>query len=230
MIRVAIVASSPVFRAGLEALLAPATIIVGAIAEARPEERVTLQEIVAPLAPDVVVWVPDDPGDDDADWLSSLRGDDALPPAERGNRSATGPSVVVLASVSTGAGVAALRAGARAVVSREAGADQIVAAIEGAAAGLVVLPADIADELLATHDELMPARLPAPTSAAPLTAREREVLALLALGLANKAIAPRLGISEHTVKAHVASIFEKLHVGTRAEAVVAGARSGLLLL
>ena len=65
---------------------------------------------------------------------------------------------------------------------------------------------------------------------ASLTSREREVLALLAQGLANKAIAPRLGISEHTVKAHVASIFGKLGAGTRAEAVVTAARLGILLL
>jgi DNA-binding NarL/FixJ family response regulator len=63
-----------------------------------------------------------------------------------------------------------------------------------------------------------------------LTPRERQVLALLAEGLANKAIAPRLGITEHTVKAHVAAIYDKLHAGNRAEAVVAAARQGLLLL
>jgi two-component system nitrate/nitrite response regulator NarL len=94
------------------------------------------------------------------------------------------------------------------------------------------MPVDVADELLAEAGELAPPSAPAlpAGTGAPLTAREREVLALLALGLANKAIAPRLGISEHTVKAHVASIFEKLHVGTRAEAVVTAARTGLLLL
>jgi DNA-binding NarL/FixJ family response regulator len=63
-----------------------------------------------------------------------------------------------------------------------------------------------------------------------LTPREREVLALLAEGLANKMIAPRLGISEHTVKTHVAAVYEKLHARNRAEAVVAAARQGLLLL
>ncbi len=53
---------------------------------------------------------------------------------------------------------------------------------------------------------------------------------LLAEGLANKQIAPRLGISEHTVKAHVAAVFAKLGAGTRAEAVVTAARRGLLML
>ena len=65
---------------------------------------------------------------------------------------------------------------------------------------------------------------------AALTPREREVLALLAQGRANKQIAPRLGITEHTVKAHVAAIYEKLGAGNRAEAAIAAARLGLLLL
>jgi DNA-binding CsgD family transcriptional regulator len=63
-----------------------------------------------------------------------------------------------------------------------------------------------------------------------LTPREREVLALLAEGLPNKLIAPRLGISENTVKAHVASIYDKVGASNRAEAVVAAARLGLLML
>jgi DNA-binding CsgD family transcriptional regulator len=65
---------------------------------------------------------------------------------------------------------------------------------------------------------------------APLTAREREVLALLAEGLGNKVIAARLGLSEHTVKTHVTAILAKLDADTRAEAVAVGARAGLILL
>ncbi|GAB4454051.1 MAG: response regulator transcription factor [Anaerolineales bacterium] len=60
----------------------------------------------------------------------------------------------------------------------------------------------------------------------PLTERESEVLGLLARGLANKQIAAALGISEHTVKFHVSSIYAKLNVTNRAEAVREGLRGG----
>jgi DNA-binding CsgD family transcriptional regulator len=56
------------------------------------------------------------------------------------------------------------------------------------------------------------------------------VLALLAEGQGNKQIAGRLRISEHTVKFHVASVFEKLGAGTRAEAVAIGVRRGVVML
>ena len=61
-----------------------------------------------------------------------------------------------------------------------------------------------------------------------LTARELQVLRMLAEGLANKEIAARLGISEHTAKFHVTQILAKLGVGSRAEAVAAGMRRGLV--
>jgi DNA-binding NarL/FixJ family response regulator len=63
-----------------------------------------------------------------------------------------------------------------------------------------------------------------------LTPRETQVLQLLAQGLANKQIARALGISEHTIKFHVSSIYGKLGVGNRTEAVRVGARQGLILL
>jgi two-component system nitrate/nitrite response regulator NarL len=63
-----------------------------------------------------------------------------------------------------------------------------------------------------------------------LTNREREILALLADGLANKQIAARLGISKNTVKTHLELLFDKLSVSSRAEAVATGVRRGLLLL
>ena len=63
-----------------------------------------------------------------------------------------------------------------------------------------------------------------------LSNREREILALLADGLANKQIAARLGISKNTVKTHIELLFDKLGVSSRAEAVATGVRRGLLLL
>jgi DNA-binding NarL/FixJ family response regulator len=64
----------------------------------------------------------------------------------------------------------------------------------------------------------------------PLTAREVQVLRMIADGLGNKQIAWQLGISEHTVKFHVTSIMAKLHAASRTEAVAAGIRHGLVLV
>jgi DNA-binding NarL/FixJ family response regulator len=93
----------------------------------------------------------------------------------------------------------------------------------------VTLPAELAADLVsAARGPQAPRAAGAPTQ--PLTRREIEVLGMLAEGLANKNIAARLGISEHTVKTHVASILTKLDAFSRAEAVAIGARQGLILL
>jgi DNA-binding NarL/FixJ family response regulator len=113
----------------------------------------------------------------------------------------------------------AWRSGVRAMLSRDAVAAQIIAAIYAAAAGLVVLPAE---------DALAVLPMPTGQPAEPLTPRELEVLDMLAEGLANKLIAHKLGISEHTVKFHVNSILAKLNAGTRTEAVMRGVRLGLV--
>jgi DNA-binding NarL/FixJ family response regulator len=121
----------------------------------------------------------------------------------------------------------ALRAGVRAVLSSDVSPEQLIAAVEAAASGLVVAqPRDVQDVL------------PAPATDSrettelvePLTPREREVLQMLAAGWGNKEIAARLAISEHTVKFHVTSILGKLGAETRTEAVSVGIRRGLVLL
>jgi DNA-binding NarL/FixJ family response regulator len=118
----------------------------------------------------------------------------------------------------------ALRAGVRAVLPSDISPQQLAASLEAAAAGLVViLPAEI--------ESIFPARDRGPNLLAePLTPRENEVLQMLAAGLGNKEIATKCGISEHTVKFHVASILGKLGAASRTEAVTLGIRHGIVLL
>ena len=120
---------------------------------------------------------------------------------------------------------AALRGNIRGILSPEATAEEIVAAVTSAASGLVTLqPAAL--ELLSQTSR--------PSSDTvledPLTPRELEVLAMLAEGLSNKLLAYRLGISEHTVKFHVTSILTKLQAGSRTDAVMQGIRRGLIMM
>src|SRR5262249_58818697 len=119
---------------------------------------------------------------------------------------------------------AALAAGARGVLLRDTPADRLAAALEAAVRGLVVL-----DESLAEGWLRRPAAGAAPL-VEPLTPRELQVLELLAEGLSNKAIAGRLGISDHTAKFHVNAILGKLGVQSRTEALVQAARLGLIVL
>jgi NarL family two-component system response regulator YdfI len=116
----------------------------------------------------------------------------------------------------------ALRAGVRGVLPRDASIPEIAAAIEAAAAGLVVLHPE------AVESPVVRIR-PAP-NADPLSAREIEVLKLVAEGASNKEIAWKLGISEHTVKFHLNAILTKMRAGSRTEAVMLGLRQGLIPL
>jgi DNA-binding NarL/FixJ family response regulator len=107
----------------------------------------------------------------------------------------------------------------------DASTEQIEAAIHAIAAGLSVgLPSTLKfpllDSSLSLDEEIID----------PLTGRELEVLQLLAQGMANKQIALKLAISEHTVKFHVSSIYTKLGAANRTEAVRLGVRRGLILL
>jgi DNA-binding NarL/FixJ family response regulator len=119
----------------------------------------------------------------------------------------------------------ALEAGAAGVVLRDRVGTHLVSALDAVRAGLRVLD-------IALGDELLPHRTSAGPNAplVPLTAREEEVVGLLAQGLSNRQIARRLGISEHTAKFHIGRILDKLDAGTRTEAVVRALRHGMLML
>lgn len=112
----------------------------------------------------------------------------------------------------------ALAARALGALYRDAEPDRVAAALVAVSQGLVVV-----DPAFAPRRESRPDQ-------DPLTPREAEVLAQLALGLSNKEIADRLGISDHTAKFHVNAIMGKLGATTRTEAVVRAARLGWLLL
>jgi len=146
---------------------------------------------------------------------------DDLPPA-----TARAPAIVLLSSEAQPSfTLEAFRLGVRAVLARDASPGAILAAVEAAAGGLAVIEPGELEPLLAAA-----APAPASTSSATLTARELDVLRLVAEGDANKEIAWKLGISEHTAKFHVASILGKLNAGSRTEAVTIGIRRGQVLI
>jgi two-component system, NarL family, response regulator YdfI len=207
--RVLVVARSAVARAGLESLLARSGdfVVVGA-AEWHPGDGLTEAE------PELVLLALD-PGDEPPLPL-------ALPP----DAAARAPAVVVLGDEPLDRWAPrALRQGAGAVLPLSASAEEIVAALDAATAGLVAMPRSLVGSQARTG--AVPG---AATPPAALSPREAEILGLLASGLGNKTIAARLGISEHTVKSHVMALFGKLGVSTRAEAVAAGVRLGILML
>ena len=199
-VRLLVVADDPLSRAGLAALLAGR----GDVAVAGQVRADEAPRAAAELGAAAAVWELGPPGA-------------ALPAL------AALPATPVVASAADDAQAAdAVRGGARAVLFRGAPADAIAAAVVAAAHGLVALDASLGDEWL---------RPPEPADAAEgLTAREREVLGLLAEGLGNRAIAARLGISEHTAKFHVNAILAKLGAESRSAAIVKAARLGLVAL
>jgi len=128
------------------------------------------------------------------------------------------------------ASLEALYAGARAILPRKAKPDDIVTAIKAVANGLAVLPGDLLLTLISKASLVGELFDDNDVDRARLTARELEVLAAMADGVSNKAIARRLGISFHTAKFHVAAILAKLNADSRTEAVAKAAQLGLVML
>jgi DNA-binding NarL/FixJ family response regulator len=135
------------------------------------------------------------------------------------------PPVIVLSTAPHDAWTArARRSGVRAVLRHDAGADELEAALAATQAGLLALHPD-ALQGVSTPVTASPAAAPVT-----LTAREIEVLEMMAEGMSNRAIARHLKISSHTVKFHVAAMLGKLGARSRTEAVTAGIRHGLISL
>jgi NarL family two-component system response regulator YdfI len=213
MIRVLIVASSSISQSGLENLLRASTSlqVVRVVSDFGQ-----LSESVEELQPDVVV--------------AEITGQDRTLPEEILKLSEEAPVAIVLMvdDANTERDLDAFRNGVRAVLPRNMSPGGIVAAVEAVGVGLAVLLPEGLDTLLressASHRAVSPPLVEA------LTPREIEVLGMMVEGWGNKEISTRLGISEHTVKFHVASIMGKLNASSRTEAVTSGIRHGLIML
>ena len=211
MAGVLIVSSLPTVRAGLRSLLAAGGFEVVGEASGTPEADALLADrrsevVVIDAGPDLA-----------AEDVAALAGVE------------DGPGLVLLGPLADDERLgAALGQRAWGYLPRQADGDQVLAAVRAVASGLSVFDPELAARLRRTVHPAGPT--PADSTDDELTAREREVLQLVALGLPNKSIARRLAISEHTVKFHVAAILAKLGAGSRTEAVHLGARRGLVAL
>jgi len=210
--RVLIVAGQPFARLGLRTLLAQRDDLT-IVEEASSLEEASL--LLGELAPDAI--------------LAAASGDapDGLLPVSDTSADTT-PIVLLGGDPSPSAVALMLQGPVRGMLSADATADEIAAALSAVVQGMLVVEPRIGRALAAT---LPVAETPTgQPGEEPLTDREQEVLQLVALGLPNKTIATRLKISEHTVKFHVGSILAKLDAASRTEAVTRAARRGLLTL
>ena len=205
-INLILVVDDPDTRSELTARLAahPECAVVEALASADD-----LAAAATAADPDVIVW---DLGDDPETALARLADAQSL----------RLPILVIVEDDRDG--IRALALGAAGLLSRAADAERLVLAARAALGGLLALDPAVAGVAGTPRDP--DAGVPVET----LTGREREVLRLMAEGLANKLVAERLGISEHTAKFHVHAILGKLGTQSRTEAVVRAVRLGLITI
>jgi two-component system, NarL family, response regulator YdfI len=209
MIRVLVVATAAVARAGLSAALSidPQIEVVGTAAN--------LDGLVAAVdrcQPDVILLdLGDSPQTSAWEKLSLFQATQT-------------PAAMPIALYDwDGDLMAAIGAGVRGILTDASTESELSAAIVAISSGWLVLP-PTAIERFDLREKIVAHSSPI------LTPREIEVLVQIGAGLGNKAIAHNLHISDHTVKFHVSSIFQKLDVSTRTEAVTAGIKIGLILL
>lgn len=207
-------AASTVRRAGLETLVKGASLLklVGSL-----QGTLAVAQYATQLQPNVILL--------DLENESQSSGSTVLSALPRIPSSF--PVVALIDEPSADWTAHALRSGVKAILPRDSGMDEILAAIQTANAGLVLLDPAVVQNLAS--------RIPT-ASAQPMTAlddltpREVEVLRMLAEGLSNREMASRLSISDHTVKFHISSILDKLGASSRTEAVTMGIRMGIILL
>ncbi|MEU1229452.1 response regulator transcription factor [Streptomyces sp. NPDC005828] len=202
-----IVDDHPVVRDGLRGMFAAEGSGFRVLGDA--PDGVRGVELALELDPDVVLMDLRMPGGGGVDAIAEL--------TRRGARS----RVLVLTTYDTDTDtLPAIEAGATGYLLKDAPREELFAAVRAAASGRTVLSPTVASRLVTA--------VRAPVSDSALSAREGEILALVAKGTANRAIAAELFISEATVKTHLTHIYAKLGVKDRAAAVATGYDRGIL--
>jgi len=223
VIRVALVDDHAVVRRGLRALL-ESYADLRVVGEASSGEE-ALAQLAGWQAAGVRVLVMD---------LLMPGGMDGVEAIRRARSAAPQMQIVALTSSTEDEQVvAALQAGALSYVRKDADPEALLAAVRTAARGQAYLDAAVSAALaraLRRDPTAQASAHPAANSEPTLTAREHEVLRLLALGQTNHEIAQTLVVSDETVKSHVASILGKLGLANRAQAAVYALKRGLLSL
>lgn len=208
LITLLIVDDHPVVRDGLRGMFesAPGFRVVGEAANG-----VEALSAAATGDPDVILMDLRMPGGGGVDAIREL--------TRRGARA----KILVLTTYDTDSDtIPAIEAGATGYLLKDAPRDELFTAVRAAAEGRTVLSPAVATRLVSA------VRAPRTPAAEPLSAREREVLALVARGTSNREIARELFISEATVKTHLTHLYAKLGVNDRAAAVAAAYERGIL--
>ncbi|MEU9848109.1 response regulator transcription factor [Streptomyces sp. NPDC047985] len=208
VITLVVVDDHPVVRDGLRGMFesAPGFRVLG-----EASDGVAGVDLVARLDPDVVLMDLRMPGGGGVAAIAEL--------TRRGSRA----RVLVLTTYDTDSDtLPAIEAGATGYLLKDAPRDELFHAVRAAAEGRTVLSPAVASRLVSR------VRTPSAPRNEPLSAREREVLALVAKGTSNRAIAAELFISEATVKTHLTHVFAKLGAKDRAAAVAVGYDRGIL--
>jgi DNA-binding NarL/FixJ family response regulator len=209
--RVVIADDHPTFRRGLGALFdsLPDVEVVGEAADGETAVAAALE-----LKPDVVVM------DLNMPVVNGVEATRRIVSAD------PGVAVLVLTMLDEDESVfAAMRAGARGYVVKGADTDGVLRALESVARGDAVFGPAVASRVLSYLTRPLSAR--DPMLFPELSDREREVLELIARGLSNSEIARKLVVSPKTVRNHVSSVFTKLQVSDRAEAIARARKAGL---
>jgi DNA-binding NarL/FixJ family response regulator len=216
MIRVVLVDDQALVRTGFRMIL-DETEDIEVVGEAG--DGATAVETVRRTRPDVVLMDVRMPGVDGIEATSRIRA--AAPDGV--------PRVIILTTFDLDEYVfAGLRAGASGFLLKDTLAADLLAAVRVVAAGESVAAPSVTRRLIAHFVGTAPDRPRHTDRLAVLTAREREVLTLVARGLSNPEIAARLHLSEGTVKTHIGRIFAKLDLRDRVQAVILGYEADLV--